>query len=93
MGDVTGDEPAQFDWAWLVPRVVHPIKVAIVEAMTWIGRPLSSAELAEVFEDQYPIGTIAYHVRTLRDSKVLTPVSHRHVRGAVETFYAFPQSI
>jgi hypothetical protein len=35
-----GGEP--FDWSALVPRVAHPLRVAIVEALLWIDRPLPS---------------------------------------------------
>jgi hypothetical protein len=53
------------DWAMLDPRLIHPTKVLIVEAMLWIGRPLSAAELEEIFDGALGASTIDYHLRSL----------------------------
>lgn len=37
-----GNEPLPFDWAALVPLVVHPMRVTIIEALCWVGEPLSA---------------------------------------------------
>jgi len=80
----------QFRWEVLVPRLIHPVKVAIVEALLWIDRPLSSSELAKVIaEPGTQLSNVAYHVRTLAEVGALEPVSRRRVRGATETFYFF----
>src|SRR5215218_4287063 len=50
MSTVTGGGPV-LDWAALVPRTVHPVKVSIIEAMEWIGEPVSATELTEMFEE------------------------------------------
>jgi DNA-binding transcriptional ArsR family regulator len=85
---VKGDEPLIFDWSALVPRIVHPLKVTIIEAMCWIGRPLSAAELVEVFDERFSVSHISYHVRELRKAKVVKKARSRRVRGATETFYS-----
>jgi hypothetical protein len=80
----------QFRWDMLVPRVVHPLKVAIVEAMLWVDRPLSSTDLVKVMDDQeIYLSHVAYHVSKLVDVGALRPIRRRQVRGATETFYFF----
>ena len=85
-----GREPFQFDWSELVPRIVHPLKVAIVEALTWIDTPMSPTELNRVLYQQSDLSLVAYHVRKLAEAGVITIVGQRPVRGALQTFYFFP---
>lgn len=86
---VEGDEP-DFDWAWLVPRLVHPIKVAIVEAMLWIDRPISASELEKVFDGEIGLGLVSYHMKELAKLGAIAKVGERQVRGALQNFYFFP---
>lgn len=90
-GRAEGDGPA-FDWAALVPRVVHPAQVAIVEALAWVGHPLSATDLRDLFDepDCYYLSIVSYHVGKLAEAGVLTETGSRQVRGATETFYFFP---
>ena len=83
-----GDE--QFHWETLVSQTVHPMRIAIVEALAWIGRPLTSNDLFNSFDRPGSIGNVGYHVKELAKMGVLTLVSQRPVRGTVETFYDFP---
>lgn len=78
-------------WAALVPLVIHPAKVATIEAMRWMEQPLSSNDLVELFssEDLY-LSLVAYHVRQLAKFGVIRRVDSRQRRGAIETFYYFP---
>jgi hypothetical protein len=88
MTTVKGGE--QFHWDALVPHVVHPVKVSIVEAMSWMDQPLSSTELVRLIDDEgIYLSHVAYHVRKLADAGAIEPVSKRQVRGATETFYFF----
>ena len=89
-GDPTavGDERA-FDWAALVPVVFHPLKVAIIEALTWIGTPLSATDLTKVFDKRFAVPNLNYHLHELAKVGALKQVRKRRVRGAVEKFY-FP---
>jgi hypothetical protein len=85
---VGGDE--RFDWDSLVPHIVHPLKVSIVEAIYWIGEPLSASELTHVIgDDEFGLSHISYHMVTLAKAGALTVVRRRHVRGSVEKFYFF----
>lgn len=84
-----GDEG--FDWESLVPLFVHPIKVEVIEAMHWIGQPLSATELATILASRkYKLGVVAYHVSKLAKLGVIEVTHERQVRGARETYYFFP---
>lgn len=88
MSTVSGGGPA-LDWAALVPRTVHPVKVSIVEAMEWVGKPVSATELTHMFEEHedHYLSLVSYHMAKLVDLGAVEKVNHRAVRGARETFY------
>jgi hypothetical protein len=87
-----GDE-FQFDWAGLVPHVVHPIRVAVIEAIGWVGQPLSPVELTDLFDDPaISLSLVSYHVRKLATTGVIVAVERRAVRGVIQTFYSFPEA-
>lgn len=87
-------EGEQFHWDALVPHVIHPVKVTIVEAMLWIDQPLSSTDLVKLMDDdEVYLSHVAYHVRKLAEAGALRPVRKRQVRGAIETFYFFVAGI
>jgi hypothetical protein len=46
-----GGEEAGFCWEALVARVLHPVDVQIIEALLWIGQPLSAGDLTQLFDD------------------------------------------
>lgn len=77
------------NWSALVPRTVHPVQVAIIEAMEWIGEPVSATELRDMFQEPevHYLSLIAYHMGKLADLGAVEKVGHRPVRGARETFY------
>jgi hypothetical protein len=77
-----------FNWDSLVPHLVHPVKVAIIEAMEWVDVPLSPRELDRIFDEQFGLSLVAYHVRTLAEVGVVEKVGQQPVRGALQTFYA-----
>lgn len=60
-----GGEPLQFEWDALVPRLVHPMRVQVIEALCWIGEPLSVTDLSKVFGERSGVPLIAYHVGKL----------------------------
>lgn len=85
------DEPA-FDWAALVSRLVHPVKVTIIEAMLWIGQPLSASQLVKLMDDDrdYYLSNVSYHMEGLKKVGVVNSMGTRRVRGGRETFFFFP---
>lgn len=92
-----GSEPLPFNWGALVPLVVHPVKVAIIEALSWIGEPLSAVDLKQVVAEEIPQSSsssstsyVSYHVGGLAKLGVIVKVGERQVRGAVKKSYFFP---
>jgi hypothetical protein len=81
-----------FSWDILVPHLIHPVKVAIIEAMEWVELPLSSRQLDRIFDEQFGVSGVAYHMRTLAEVGAVEKVGQRPVRGAQETFYALSGS-
>jgi hypothetical protein len=75
------------DWEALIGRLIHPTQLAVIEAMRWIDRPLSPAQLVRVFDSGMQLPSVAYHVSRLADLGVLKPAGTRKVRGAVEHFF------
>lgn len=83
-----GGEP--FIWDALVPHIVHPLKVTIIEALHWIGEPLSASDLTKVIEDErYGLSRVSYHMVKLAKAGALEVVHSRPVRGSLEKFYFF----
>jgi DNA-binding transcriptional ArsR family regulator len=80
--------PTHFDWEALVPLLVHPAKVEIIEAMSWIGQPLSATDLDRILSGQLGVSLVSYHLRKLAELKAIEKVRQEHVRGAIQTFYA-----
>ena len=86
----------QADWASLIPQILHPTKVIILEAMHWIGRPLSASELEKIARGQPILSLFSYHLAHLVRLEILEVVGKFKVRpsqGAKkETFFFFAQS-
>jgi hypothetical protein len=74
-------------WEVALLDLLHPAQIAIVEACLWIEEPLSATLLAELFEHDFKLNLIAYHVRRLAKRGVLHEVDSSTIRGAVEHFY------
>jgi hypothetical protein len=81
------------DWDALIARLIHPTQLAVIEAMLWIDRPLSSAELVRVFDGEVVLSSVAYHVRRLSELGVLELTGTRQVRGAIEHFFRLADDI
>ncbi len=77
-----------FNWGSLVPYLIHPVKVAIIEAMEWVEVPVSPRELDRIFDEQFGVSLVSYHMRTLVDVGVVEKVRQQAVRGALQTFYS-----
>lgn len=80
--------PVPFDWEALVPLLVHPAKVEIIEAMSWVAQPLSATDLDRILNGQLGVSLISYHLRKLAELKAIERVRQEPVRGAIQTFYA-----
>lgn len=80
------------DWSLLVAKVLHPTQVAIIEALSYFEKPISSQQLTRSFDDGTVLSSTAYHVRALANHGIIEKVGDRKVRGAVENFYALIKS-
>lgn len=87
MTRASSDAIPTFDWAALVPQIVHPDKVAIIEAMLYVGLPMAALDLHIVLGDEGGLSHTSYHVRTLAELGVIRKVSQRQRRGATQKFY------
>ena len=77
-----------FHWEALVPLLVHPAKVTIIEAMTWIDQPLSATDLDRILQGELGVSLLSYHLRRLAELGIIAPARRENVRGAIQTFYA-----
>lgn len=78
------------DWKALFSLLVHPIKVAIAEALDQARQPLSSSEIwLRAGIGRFSRDNIIYHVGSMAELGLLEATGQRRVRGACETFYYF----
>lgn len=81
--NATAADRRPVDWAALVPLLAHPVRMAIIEALVWIGAPLSASDLDKVLDKRFGLGNVSYHLRELTKVGAV-----RLVRGRqVEHFY------
>jgi hypothetical protein len=74
-------------WEVALYGTMHPLKVALVEAFAWVDQPLSPALVVHLFDGQFSINNIAYHVRCLAQAGVIHQVGSIPRRGATEHLY------
>lgn len=76
-----------FFWENHVPLFVHPVKVAAIEALTWIDEPFSPKQLDDMSDGDFGVSIVAYHMKRLAELGLIEISSHGYVRGARQTFY------
>jgi len=76
-----------FDWNPVAPHLIHPIKVAIIEVLTYMGEPLSADELKHLLADRQHVSTISHHIKGLLAAQALVMVGASRVRGATKKCY------
>ena len=74
-------------WEKCIPTFLHPLKVAIIEAMLWVEEPLSARLIELLLDDGTDLTLLAYHLRCLAEAGVVTKVRAEPVRGVVQTYY------
>lgn len=52
-------------WSAIPEQVLHPTRVPVVEALRWIGEPLSAIALVEVLDGFLTMWEAAHHLRVL----------------------------
>jgi hypothetical protein len=60
-------------WSTLPEKALHPVRVPIVEALWWIGEPLSAIALVEVLDGFLSMWEAAHHLRVLDALGVTEP--------------------
>jgi len=83
-----GSEAPPFDWGALAPLLIHPVKVQMIEALSWIGKPLSALDLRRILGERFTQQCVAYHVARLAEAKVIEKVGESPSRGSIEVFWS-----
>ena len=81
------EQLTDYDWSFLIDMEIHEVKVAAIEALDWIGGPLSATELHLIFDERYRYQTIAHHINGLAKRKLIQQTHVRPARGAGEKYY------
>jgi dihydrofolate reductase len=79
-------EGGRFVWESLVPRLIHPLKLAIIEALLAAGRPVAPSDLASILEETPRC--VRYHCGHMAESGVLR--LHPGEQDDEEPTYFFP---
>lgn len=80
-----------FIWTSLVPRLVHPTKLAIVEALIEAGRPLSVDDLIpQLSAVDGNAELIRYHANSMVKAGALEIVSTQVKAASEVPFFYFP---
>jgi DNA-binding transcriptional ArsR family regulator len=88
-----GDSPtepgaAAVDWDGLLASLLHPTQFQMIEAMHWIGQPVSASQLLHILDHgRKDLSAFSYHLRRLSELKIVRLVSVKRVRGAKERLY------
>lgn len=87
--EIKGQQGAPFNWSALFNESIHELKIAIAEALEWIGEPLSAIELWYILDltTQQEYQTLAYHARSLQKLGLTVEAASRAIRGATEIYY------
>ena len=76
------------DWSLLIEQFVHEIKIGVLEALSWIGQPLSINELWRILGKRgYSYGLVSHHVRALATRGLIEPTDYRDAGSTREAFY------
>lgn len=83
----------RFRWEWLVARVLHPIQVAMIEALLWIDLPIAPSDIARMHGGEHSASHIGYHANKLAALGVLEVTNTEGVRGGTRHLYVLtPES-
>lgn len=87
--EIEGQQAVPFNWSALVDQSIHEQKIAIAEALEWIGAPLSAIELWFILDltTRQEYATLAYHARSLQKLGLTVEAGFRETRGATEIYY------
>lgn len=63
-GAAVSDDYETF-WSTVPEKALHPLRVPIIEALWWIGEPLSAVALVDVFDGFLSMWEAEHHLRVL----------------------------
>ncbi|HEX6781570.1 MAG TPA: hypothetical protein VF125_06000 [Solirubrobacterales bacterium] len=87
-GTMTTPGVDEFDWERVVPRIVNPTKIAIINLLRRERRPLSAAKMRRLTtEVEVTQAQMNYHCDTLLKAEVLEEVSAPPTAAANERFF------
>jgi hypothetical protein len=67
-------------WLSVPEKALHPIRVPVLEALWWIGEPLSAIGLVDVLDGYLTMWEAAHHLETLETLGVVEPSSTGQAR-------------
>jgi hypothetical protein len=76
------------NWEAALYGTMHPIQVALIEALAWVDQPLSPTLAVHLLDGEFSLSNLAYHVRRLAEARVIHQVDSIPRRGAAEHFYS-----
>jgi len=71
-----------FSWDEIEPRAIHPVQVQMIEALLYIGRPLTVADFFRLFDGKPSTMALLHHVERLIRVGVLAVDGWERIRGA-----------
>lgn len=60
-------------WSTVPVKAEHPTRVMILEALLWIGEPLSAVQLVDMLDGDVSMWEAAHHLRALQALDVVEP--------------------
>ncbi|HMI82264.1 MAG TPA: helix-turn-helix domain-containing protein [Solirubrobacterales bacterium] len=70
-------------WSSLVPHLIHPVKLVILEALLYMEQELAASQISSlVGEHEYSTAVISYHLKVMAKAGVIELVESKKVRGS-----------
>ena len=88
--------PATVRWSLVLPRIAHPVKVQIIEALGYLDQGLSPSQLSCVLardDDEIVVQDMHFHLRALEEDAILVMLPARPGHGSAEVRYALAPDI
>jgi DNA-binding transcriptional ArsR family regulator len=76
-----------FQWMIVAARFIHPLKVAIVEALFWIEQPLSATAISKMCSGLYTLSLVSYHMKDLEAKGIIEVTAEQPSRGVAKKLY------
>lgn len=84
------DEGSNRIWQELAPRLIHPTKIELIEALSWIGEPLTVTDFfALLAPAESSIDYLRYHLKQLDSAEVVVEVPDQSLSNPDERRYWF----